>query len=508
MTDGSHDGDRWQDRYHTLIEQQQAERKACRVTEKVLCRTIIRLTLAASGLDPVLDPHLERLRDAMRKGVKPSQLKQIESLSDAILHPQRVEADTPFVRLLSRIDQKSENSRELKQLAGVMLASPEEVTDQHIDQLLALLNNNQNSGGFLERLFAGRGSSHSSVHEPNQTLLRLLHELNWPEQFSKDIERFQGKLTDSDQADVWADVLTELAQLLSSTLQSIQQDVLEAGEFLVDLTDRLKEINDYLEESGASRKETLEDARFFDQQFKDDIGAIQHAVDNSLTLQELRVDLNGRLDQLQRHIASHVAHELSYHQQAEVIEQQLRERLEQVEEESQELRRKMLDTHQKAITDSVTGLPNRLAYEQRVQQEFARWKRFDCPVSLLVIDIDDFKQINDRFGHRAGDKVLSILGQQLAKGLRETDFVARYGGEEFVMLHIGSTAEESQQIAEEIRLRVVESGFHSNGKQVYITISCGITEFKEGDTIETVFVRADRALYQAKRDGKNRCLVM
>ncbi|WP_255210878.1 GGDEF domain-containing protein [Methylogaea oryzae] len=126
---------------------------------------------------------------------------------------------------------------------------------------------------------------------------------------------------------------------------------------------------------------------------------------------------------------------------------------------------------------------------------------------MLVWDIDHFKAINDRFGHRAGDKAIAIIGHVLASGIRESDFIARYGGEEFVMLLAGTEAVTAAALAENLRNAVKNCGFNSEGTPIPITVSCGIACFQPGDTPDTVFVRADRALYRAKNDGRDRCQV-
>jgi diguanylate cyclase len=167
----------------------------------------------------------------------------------------------------------------------------------------------------------------------------------------------------------------------------------------------------------------------------------------------------------------------------------------------------MLEAHHLALRDPLTGLPNRLAYEERVNQEYARWRRFASPLTMLVWDVDNFKSINDKYGHQAGDEALRVIAQSLKQRLRETDFVARYGGEEFVTLLIGANAQQAFKVAEEMRKKVMESVFQAADQSVSITISCGLSQFAEGDDIESVFARADQAVYQAKRGGKNRCEV-
>jgi diguanylate cyclase len=119
--------------------------------------------------------------------------------------------------------------------------------------------------------------------------------------------------------------------------------------------------------------------------------------------------------------------------------------------------------------------------------------------------VDDINSINDRYGHQAGDKALRVIARSLQARLRETDFIARFGGEEFVCLLCGAEGEEALSVAEEMRRSVESNGFHSQGKPVRVTISCGLSSFSKGDVLEKVFSRADKALYKAKRSGKNRC---
>ena len=157
--------------------------------------------------------------------------------------------------------------------------------------------------------------------------------------------------------------------------------------------------------------------------------------------------------------------------------------------------------------DPLTQLPNRLAYDQRSQQEYARWKRYNNTLLIMVWDIDLFKQVNDTYGHQAGDKVLKVVATTLRKNLRETDFVARFGGEEFVSLMPETSLGGGFKVAEKIRATVEKLEFHYRGSNVQVTISCGISLFMENDTRESAFARADKALYQAKEQGRNRCVI-
>jgi diguanylate cyclase len=156
------------------------------------------------------------------------------------------------------------------------------------------------------------------------------------------------------------------------------------------------------------------------------------------------------------------------------------------------------------MLDPLSQIPNRLAYEQRVTEELERCARTAEPLCVAVWDIDKFKSINDRYGHPAGDRVISLVAKCLASSVRGADFVARYGGEEFVMLLPGTALASAVPLLERIRESVSQLGFHFRGMPVSVTISCGITALQSGDGAAEAFERADKALYRAKEAGRNR----
>jgi diguanylate cyclase (GGDEF)-like protein len=160
-----------------------------------------------------------------------------------------------------------------------------------------------------------------------------------------------------------------------------------------------------------------------------------------------------------------------------------------------------------SITDPLTGLPNRRYLEERLAEEVNRSKRYDQPLSFLMIDIDDFKLYNDRNGHQAGDHALQMAAQGLKATLRSADVASRYGGEEFSVLLPQTSLHEAGVIAERMREKIERTGFtHAKAQPLgAVTISIGVSTFSATiDTAEQVIWAADRALYQAKREGKNR----
>lgn len=160
-----------------------------------------------------------------------------------------------------------------------------------------------------------------------------------------------------------------------------------------------------------------------------------------------------------------------------------------------------------SITDPLTGLLNRRYLEERINEEVNRSKRYDYPMSFLMIDIDDFKSYNDLNGHQAGDQALQITAHCLKVALRSADVACRYGGEEFGILLPQTPLNEASAIAERMRQRVADTVYPYGKTQPlgFVTISIGIsTSYKQLDSPERIIAAADRALYKAKRKGKNR----
>jgi diguanylate cyclase (GGDEF)-like protein len=155
----------------------------------------------------------------------------------------------------------------------------------------------------------------------------------------------------------------------------------------------------------------------------------------------------------------------------------------------------------KATTDPLTGLSNRLKFDQALSAEIRRARRFDVALSLVIYDVDHFKQINDAHGHQVGDDVLIKLSGFVAKRMRETDLLARWGGEEFVILLPLSDASMAEHFAEILCGAIATLPF-DHGKAV--TCSFGVAQLAVGESAERLVARADEALYRAKLDGRNR----
>jgi diguanylate cyclase (GGDEF)-like protein len=162
------------------------------------------------------------------------------------------------------------------------------------------------------------------------------------------------------------------------------------------------------------------------------------------------------------------------------------------------------EVQRSATTDSLTGVYNTRFFHEALSREAARSERYSTPLSLLMIDVDSFKTINDTFGHLVGDKVLTAIGQVLQKTVRNTDLVFRCGGDEFGVVLPGTNAEGAIRAAEKI-LQKIQSGhiLETLGYTGSTTVSIGVSEYQKGTHFESLVAEADQALYASKRASKN-----
>ncbi|MDA8164522.1 MAG: diguanylate cyclase [Desulfobacteraceae bacterium] len=157
-----------------------------------------------------------------------------------------------------------------------------------------------------------------------------------------------------------------------------------------------------------------------------------------------------------------------------------------------------------ATTDELTGAYNRRMFDEILCKQMSRAERQGEPLSMVMLDIDHFKKINDNFGHVAGDEVLRSLAALLRENIRDMDFFARWGGEEFIILLPATPPEAARHLAERLRHIVAGHGFGQVGP---VTISLGVARYRQGEPREALLRRADESLYDAKRTGRNKVVM-
>ena len=334
-----------------------------------------------------------------------------------------------------------------------------------------------------------------------KTLLGLLDELPLPERHQPQAEALRQRITNGLNFYELVPVLDDFAVLMLAVADMGQR---EFEGYLKQLNDRLATFQSSLKDAHEGYTDSMSAARELDTALREQVGGLHSSVTDATELDQLKQVVEGRLNGLLSTMDQ-------YQRQRGDVDQALTERLHSLVERvaSMELEAKGFRDHleeqrQKALTDPLTGLPNRAAWDERLELEMARWQRYGGDLLVGIVDIDHFKRINDNYGHLAGDKVLKIIADELSKRLRKTDFMARFGGEEFSLLIPSTPLAGAEQLLETLRAAIEACPFHFKGERVTITLSAGVSAFASGERAEVVFERADQALYKAKRGGRNR----
>jgi len=352
-------------------------------------------------------------------------------------------------------------------------------------------------------------AANESDVQPNiqELLIRLLEQLVVPADFHKNVEEMKARLEKQTHPSDWKKLLKDVTALINSIRVRMQNEKHEFESFLQQVTSRLKEMDSFLQNESLSIKSAEKEGKIFDVKVKDHVKDIRNDMNQAGDLDGLKSVVETRLENISIHIKEYRKAEQKRYTNVKKDVFEMQNQMMSLEKESENLKNIIVEKNKQAMFDVLTGIPNRLAYEKKAVEEIARWKRFSNPLSLAVWDIDFFKKVNDTYGHKAGDKVLKTIAQLLNDRIRETDFLARFGGEEFVMFLPGTKEEETLRLVNDLRKKVEDCGFHYQGNAVNITVSCGISSFIEGDTLEKVFERADNALYKAKENGRNQCVI-
>lgn len=275
--------------------------------------------------------------------------------------------------------------------------------------------------------------------------------------------------------------------------------------FIADIGTNLSQIEKHFAASFSLNSEEKKSSRKFNIMLDGQIKDLKKSAHISKTLVELQGFVNSRLTALREALDQRRSEEEQRWERARREKALLEKNLQNVRTEIEGVQAKTIALERETLLDPLTDIYNRRAYEQRLKQEMQRFKRYGQSFSLLLFDVDHFKNINDQYGHAAGDKCLKEMIQRFKPILRESDFLARYGGEEFIILLPGVDREGAYQAGEKLRRTLEHIRFRLRGKDIPLTISIGVSEVSDTDKDErSLFQRVDKAVYEAKRLGRNR----
>ncbi len=522
-----------------------------------LKRGLSRLSFVGMGLSEELDKQLASLRSIIKKE---GDLKEIKGAIDRISKILRTLDDNEDNKEIANVDKRLDLLSQLlnkqlpkplkKQLKQVQKKSPSDdsnivirsianVIESYIasvetDLLSAKKMQSSSEYPSTEKKKKGFFSWLFSKKEKKEDIKNQLHNDNLNKQTaqiisSKNDHHLPQKVRDSLQLLVdqlsSMDGYSEIADLLNEEIEKINkieqlsailemitgafievsdQEHVQFEKFLKTLNSRIVRVNDFISQTLSFSKETNQDSQQLNLDLSGNISDIKDTLSNSETIGEAKDAVFLHMDNIINRINRFCEKQEN---NSDVLVSQmdkLSEQLRATEDEATRLKDDLAEQRVRAQTDPLTHLPNRYSYNERLTQEYNRWRRYRHPLTLVIGDIDLFKRVNDDHGHAFGDKVLKTIAAFLGDSIRESDFVARFGGEEFVLLLPETAIVDATRAMNKIRSGICKLEIMHEKENIPVTISFGISEFESNDTTKAVFERADKALYRAKEKGRNK----
>ncbi|MFT7372285.1 MAG: diguanylate cyclase [Oleiphilaceae bacterium] len=552
--------ERWKDKYFEQGESFDEQRKFALDYAALLQRILIRVSLAAENVSEALDQELDSLRATIRNANPENNdlEKRLKRIDKLILNAdeskqQNIEKVVAvlgqLVEQLQSLEIPRKQKNALRKLSKSIAKDMSGLQDYpgilseyaliQAETLKTIVSPAKKEAGFFSRLM-GSGTSDIALNHTEQmpasdeqssedleletteeksesnelapgftslarhikgTLNNLLDQLSFPDSANREVDKLRDRIKDEL---VWYELgptLDDLASLIISVIGKGQRDY-EA--FLMLLDERLVKVQKFLDESQKSDQKWFEQNVEFDKTMLKQVSVMSQEITDAQDIEDLKKSITGHLDNISTAVDLHSSDGERHEHDKEAEVRALQERIKSMEEETIHIRQRLKEERGKALRDSLTKLPNREAYDERFELELERWRRYKKPATLVVADIDLFKSINDNYGHLSGDKVLQIMAKEIQNRIRKTDFVARYGGEEFVIILPETDLDTATQVIEKTREMIHRLPFHFRDNNIKITMSFGMAAFDNGLDQNTLFERADQALYKAKENGRNR----
>ncbi|WP_138440288.1 GGDEF domain-containing protein [Marinobacter alexandrii] len=466
----------WKEKYLQALDSSGSREEQWQTERNTLERMLVRTSLASEGQAPELDKLLARVRkDLRKKSVDVEAWRELQEQID---------------RQVALLDECSE--------AEQMQPSPEPSPDSFKSNAETPPPAGPVPGD--ERDLADNTERLRIAQRVGQLLGQLLDQLTLDSDAEARGRELQRALLYSSD---WNEVREGLNHVAELVITAVNRSRGEFEAFLKRLDGRLALLHEHFAEQSTAQMDRLSASETLDQDIREGMARIGADIRESEDLNQLKASVSQHLSSIGDAVGRFRDKESD---REKVLSDQLsamQEKIAVMEAHSEQLQYEVRRERERAMTDLLTQLPNREAWQERLSFEFNRWQRYRNELTIGLLDIDLFKRINDGYGHKAGDRVLQLISRELKAGLRTTDYVARYGGEEFVLLFPETGPDAALVAMEKLRQRVSKLPFHFSGEPVTVTFSAGLAVFGQGDSEETVFERADRALYLAKDAGRN-----
>lgn len=480
---------------------------------------INKLSMACKGVNLELDNKLANLRAFTKKATNFEDIKikmdEIINILKDIASNNDLQSDKLHV-LLTQAGKGLQQSKGMdpgvrRQLREFINANDEkkDTVVQYIEPLNELVT-------FYRQVFESKANSESGIlndaqpntQEPGLDLesvkpvvIRTLSDFKLSKECQDKLDQIIDQIKQSDSRIVVFEAILQVFELLAIDLKKERKT---AKSFLSSISRALNtvktKVNLTIETSSSSQAKHQE----LNAALNKHLSAMAEYVNKSDSVDDIKNEITQDLEVLGKLFEDKIIHEKS---SSSALEKQLEEmklRVSQLEEESKTFEVRLQKQLKRSMQDALTRLGNRAAFDEYFAQQMVRYNAKPFELAIVVIDLDDFKRINDTYGHTAGDKTLQVIANTLRKNFPKDIFVGRYGGEEFVIIFNNLDKDQLIEKLDSLRKKVALLPFSFKKNKVSITTSIGCTHVKSGDNVHQAFERADQALYQSKNEGKNR----
>lgn len=484
---------------------------------KSLIELVNRLGNASRGVNPEIDTKLAKIRSISNSGsanqdqLYPLMMQVSETVRrEQANFEQQIQKTHHFaaeaLRVLLELEQVPAHCREQARELIAQINTPMYAHGELLSLLYDVLNlycqTMQDSSKFASAQVVQVSSSEApSITALKDELSNALATVDFNERGGMGLVSLRQQLMQQTDAET---LLKNSLQALRIVIRGVNDERQSAQHFLATLNDALESVGIALSRALQTHEMASSVHNELDKQFEQQLKTLAEAVDPATSLGHLKAQVHQQVVTISSTLARKLEVEAAERKKLHTELYSMQARLEDVESEVREYKHKLNEHKSFSLQDGLTRLPNRVAFEERLQLEYQRWQSYAAPLSVGVVGVDNLTPICATYGQVAGDKTLQVIANMLKKSLRESDFACRYEAGEFVIIFPQTATEQAMILLDKARNRIRSIPFKFKQESISITLSAGVSSFVANDSPTRVFERAKQALQQAQEHGPDR----
>ena len=491
----------------------------------MLIEFINKLSQVSKGIDIKLDNRLAQLRSLLTTSAPAADIELKINEISKLLQKHSIENAQNLTQLHQQFNNAGHNLQKVKGLSNDLrrklrkLLSQSQSTKESLTQYTPLLSqllefynvvlqakaetSNDDSFTTIPNIEAPKNNSSAVNNALIKQISNCLNKLHLSTQYTQELLAIHKKLLKDTSSD---EVLQHFIEIFDVIVADLQRERNSATNFLNSLNETLTTVQCAVTNTLSSCEKAQNTNNKINVKLQKQLSDMTDSVEQAISAEQVKADISDKLGSIKATLEKKALFEQQNQQFLSNQLNNMTEKVRKLEEQSQKFEKKLAEQQRKSMIDALTKLSNRAAFDEYFTQSMVRFHHQPFDLALAVIDVDDFKKINDNYGHTAGDKTLQVIASSIQKKVSKDAFVARYGGEEFVLVYTRKKEAELIKELNSINKDIARLPFKFKNNKVSITLSIGVTHITKEDNIHTAFERADEAMYKAKAQGKNQVI--